>query len=128
MLYHKDVFFRKRFEQEALELLNDNYSMHLLTDLLFPKRRNHTINTHTLSCIIDDIKNGKRKKYSIYEVETDGTYANKVIKAVLRTAYDKYTDVSIVFTKDCVVTAWLNDRQDTHNTLDTERYYKYGRA
>lgn len=122
MLYHKFVYWKPNFNRDALRLLNDNYSIHLLENLLFSKRDNHSINTHKLSCIIRDIKDRSNttQRFFIYEVEEkDGV----VVKGALRTSYDDEYDVNIVFSKECVITAWLNRKNDTHNTLDKRRYY-----
>lgn len=121
MLYHKDVYWESYFDEKALSLVNDRYSEHLLECLLFAPNKQHAINTHTLNRIIDNIKN-KNIRYNIYEVETD-KFGN-VVKAVFRTSYNDKMDISIVFSCRCVVTAWLNDKRDTHNTLDNSRYFK----
>lgn len=124
MLYHKCVYWKPNFNRDALRMLNDNYSIHLLENLLFSKRDNHSINIHRLNCIIRDIKdiNNNTQQFYIYEVEEDDR-TGEVVKAVLRTRYNEKDDISIVFCKDCVITVWLNHHNDRHNTLDKRRYY-----
>lgn len=50
----------------------------------------------------------------------------KIIKVLYRTPYDKNTDLILVVAHDqtvnLVVTLWLNDKDDHHETLDLSRY------
>lgn len=62
-------------------------------------------------------------RFDVIEVET---LNGRVVKYVLRGAYDADNDIVVVamptggayFIKTC----WLNDKDDTHNTLDRSRY------
>ena len=79
-----------------------------------------------LDRIIDELMENKRNFY-LYEVET--TIHDEVFKAVIRTSYDLDRDISIVFNLSkknelIVKTAWLNDKRDTHTTLDKSKYYR----
>jgi acid phosphatase class B len=78
-----------------------------------------------LDRIIDELIDNKRC-YFLYEVETKGK--DDIVKCVLRTSYDLDRDISIVFAtskdnKYAVKTAWLNKKNDRHNTLDKSKYY-----
>ena len=79
-----------------------------------------------LDRIIDELIDNKRC-YFLYEVETQAK--DEIVKCVLRTGYDLDRDISIVFAiskdgKNIVKTAWLNKKNDKHNTLDKSKYYK----
>lgn len=53
------------------------------------------------------------------------THEYEIRKFVVRTGYDKFNSISIVFgveKKPRIVTAWLNKINDTHKTLDPTRY------
>jgi hypothetical protein len=79
-----------------------------------------------LDRIIDELIDNKRC-YFLYEVETQAK--DEITKCVLRTGYDLDRDISIVFAtskdgKNIVKTAWLNNKRDTHTTLNKYKYYK----
>jgi acid phosphatase class B len=79
-----------------------------------------------LDRIIDELIDNKRC-YFLYEVETQAK--DEITKCVLRTSYDLDRDISIVFAtskdgKNIVKTAWLNDKNDRHFSLDKSKYYK----
>jgi len=62
----------------------------------------------------------------LFEVETDDY--DRVVKFVIRIPYnDRYDCVSVFRTTDdssklLMVTAWLNDKDDKHYTLDKTKY------
>ena len=79
-----------------------------------------------LDRIIDELIDNKRR-YFLYEIETRGK--DDIVKCVVRTNYNLDRDISIVFAiskdgKNIVKTAWLNDKKDTHVTLNKYKYYK----
>lgn len=59
-----------------------------------------------------------------FEVEVDVTAPNKffVTKYVVRIPYDTYRDISVSIRGNKVITAWLNDIEDIHHTLDLSKY------
>lgn len=123
-LYHKKVFWCADFDLQARALFNKNYSLHLFEHLLYSTDK-HGMTMRELDRIIDELMEKKRNFY-LYEVAT--TMQNEVFKAVVRTSYDLDRDISIVFAiskdgKYIVKTAWLNNKNDTHNTLDKSKYY-----
>ena len=124
-LYHKKVFWNATFDSQAKALFNKNYSLHLFEHLLYSTDK-HGMTMRELDRIIDELMENKRC-YFLYEVET--VAKDKVSKCALRTSYDLYRDISIVFaiSKDdslIVKTAWLNRKDDRHGTLDKSKYYK----
>lgn len=124
-LYHKHVYWLKKFDTEARTLFNKNYSLHLFEHLLYSTDK-HGMTMRELDRIIDELMENKRN-YFLYEVEC--TIHNEVFKAALRTSYDLDRDISIVFAngkdgKLIVKTAWLNDKKDTHVTLNKSKYWR----
>ncbi len=123
-LYHKKVFWCADFDLQARALFNKNYSLHLFEHLLYSTDK-HGMTMRELDRIIDELIEKKRNFY-LYEVAT--TMQNEVFKAVVRTSYDLDRDISIVFgvskkNELIVKTAWLNRKNDRHNTLDKSKYY-----
>ena len=57
-----------------------------------------------------------------FEVEVDCN--NKVVKTVIRTPYDDTRDISIVIRYGYIVSGWLNDKNDSHVSLDKSKYEK----
>ena len=124
-LYHKKVWWDKSFDSQARTLFNKNYSLHLFEHLLYSTDK-HGMTMRELDRIIDELMENKRN-YFLYEVQTD--IHDNVYKCALRTSYDLDKDISIVFnlSKDgklIVKTAWLNNKDDRHTTLDKGKYYK----
>ena len=124
-LYHKHVYWLKKFDTEAKALFNKNYSLHLFEHLLYSTDK-HGMTMRELDRIIDELMANKRN-YFLYEAQTD--IHDSVYKIVIRTSYDLDRDISIVFASSkknelIVKTAWLNDKSDKHFTLDKSKYYK----
>lgn len=124
-LYHKHVYWLKDFDAQAKALFNKNYSLHLFEHLLYSTDK-HGMTMRELDRIIDELIDNKRC-FFLYEVETQAK--DDIVKCVLRTSYDLDRDISIVFAtskdgKNIVKTAWLNDKKDTHSTLDRRKYFK----
>lgn len=125
-LYHKKVFWYKSFDVLAKKLFNKNYSLHLFEHLLYSTDK-HGMTMRELDRIIDELIDNKRCYFLYYEVETQAK--DEITKCVLRTGYDLNRDISIVFAngKDgrlIVKTAWLNDKKDTHVTLNKSKYWR----
>lgn len=70
---------------------------------------------------MDKIKNGY-----VFEVEVDSI--GWLMKFVVRTDYNEKYDASIVFKPKngeiLAVTAWLNEKQDSHKSLKANQYCK----
>ncbi len=124
-LYHKHVYWHSSFDDLAKELFNKNYSLHLFEHLLY-STCNHGMTLRELDRIIDEIMANQRN-YFLYEVETQ--YKDVITKCVVRTSYDLDKDISIVFAiskdgKNIVKTAWLNNKDDRHFTLNKHKYWR----
>lgn len=125
-LYHKKVFWKKHFDKALCFLITSDtikVSSHI-------KGSTNTwcdhdkININKLIAIVYGCKNRLNKHY-LFEVETEydtETRFEKVTKAVIRTEYNYNKDIIIVLRENMIVTAWLNDKGDKHQTLDYKKY------
>ena len=120
MLYHKDVFWNKKFDVEAIELIKsvERTTRHL-QDRIDSGNANRAFNTSGVLKAVDNLKT--KKSISCFEVETDN---NKVVKCCVRTPYNAQKDICLVIRQGVVITAWLCNRNDTHKTLDRSKYAK----
>lgn len=123
MLYHKKVFWNKQFDIDARKIMEKEkytFSNHLLKNLRYSKAKRRQITEERLSQILYNIRD-RKQNYYLYEVEVKN---GNVVKAVVRTSYDKEDDISIVYRDKCIVTAWLNEKGDRHFTLDKKKYFQ----
>lgn len=122
-LYHKDVMWKPYFNRGALALITKDLkpSYHLLKHI--DKQNNkHEISLDMLSDIMTDLYYDGLPKYGeVIEVETTD---RTVTKALFRLPYDNNKDICIVVRYGIVVTCWLQDIMDLHNTLDIKKYSK----
>lgn len=59
----------------------------------------------------------------LIEVETDIINGKEVVtKALYRERTNSFNDVLMVVRGNRLITCWLNDRRDTHATLDKSKY------
>ena len=115
-LYHKAVFWEKRFNIEALEIMKSaerakHFSKHLINDRL-QKNYNRQFTTN-------DILNALQNHGYIFEVETKN---GKVVKSCARFNFSNNRDLIIVCRENIIVTAWTCCKNDKHNTLDISKY------
>ena len=123
MLYHKKVYWDKQFNIDARKIMEKEkytFSNHLLKNLRYSKAKRRQITEERLSQILYNIRD-RKQNYYLYEVEVEN---GNVVKAVVRTSYDKEDDISIVYRNECIVTAWLNEKSDRHFTLDKKKYFQ----
>lgn len=126
-LYHSEVYFEDWFKDVAVDLFNTNYSKHLRDHFVYDNHKKcYGMTKGRLTAIINQLIKGERDFY-LYEVEIQEP--KFMVKAVVRASYDEDYDVSIVFAfyenrGEIVKTAWLNEKTDTHTTLDASKYYK----
>lgn len=123
MLYHKKVYWDKQFDIDARKIMEKEkytFSNHLLKNLRYSKAKRRQITEERLSQILYNIRD-RKQNYYLYEVEVKN---GNVVKACIRTSYDKENDISIVYRDKCIVTAWLNEKLDRHFTLDKKKYFQ----
>lgn len=115
-LYHKTIFWEKRFNVEALEIMKSaerakKFSKHLINDRLQKdKNRQFTI---------EDILTALSNHGYIFEVETKN---GKVTKACTRFNFTDNKDLIVVCRESIIITAWTCRKHDIHNTLDISKY------
>lgn len=115
-LYHKAVFWEKRFNVEALEIMKSaerakKFSKHLINDRLQKdKNRQFTL---------EDILTVLNNHGYIFEVETKN---GKVTKTCTRFNFTDNEDLIVVCREGIIITAWTCRKHDIHNTLDTSKY------
>lgn len=117
-LYHKDVYFPDYSIFEVENMIGCRFSRHFKHYLYSPDKK------HNISVLgIVSAVNRVSLEGELFELElTDG----KVTKAVFRVPYDDENDISIVFRNRTIITAWLNQKTDTHTTLDRYKYTERG--
>jgi hypothetical protein len=109
-LYHKDVFLPKISLSD--KMVKVNYTHHAI-DAAYNDRYEEIILPNALNFA----------KSEIIEVEIKN---KKIVKIVARFDYNNNYDLVIVIIPQgkIIKTVWLNDKNDTHLTLDTSKYNK----
>ena len=122
-LYHRQTSkWLEHFDKESLELIKsaNELSKHLWQHIDEHKcDKKHCIDLQKLYIIINELKS--YENVEPFEVETE---KGEVTKCVVRTKYNDTQDIIIVFRKGIVVTAYLNDSNDKHLTLNSKNYGK----
>lgn len=128
-LYHKRIFWKQRFDKALIYLVHNDTPLYV---------SQHIINTKNEWCDHDKIDIGRlinivyrcrnrTQKHYLFEVETEyntETKYEKITKAVIRTEYDDNKDIVIVLRDNRIITAWLNNKTDRHQTLDYKKYVR----
>lgn len=124
MLYHRKVYYPSELDTYCNNILKRNvpikFSKHFENRVVNAKDKSRMINYNYLFKKIR-----KTKKIKPFEVKTNefGT----VTKFCFRISYNKKKDVIVVMSCkedcNCLVTAWLNNKEDNHETLDFRKYY-----
>lgn len=126
-LYHKEVFWKKYFDREALKLADkitaDELSYHIEKEHMKNPDKKHPYDFNGLLKAIERIRSNENA-YLFEVAENNGI----ILKAVWRVSYDDKNDISVVIRRDknriFIVTAWVNDKGDIHKTLDKNNYCK----
>lgn len=119
-LYHKSVFWNKRFDIESIELIKSaerakHFSKHFINDRLNSGLHNRDFTTD------DIIQALKQTNGYIFEVETKNGI---VTKACIRLNFTIKKDICIVCRHNLIVTAWTCYKDDKHKTLNISKYEK----
>ena len=128
-LYHKKVYWKKWFDKAVKYLINNKEDITVSRHFKVDNRErgwcgHNEITLDDLLDIIVDYSNMNRQGY-LFEVETEydtKTKYEEITKAVFRTEYDNDRDIVIVVRKNFIVTAWLQNKDDKHSTLDSRKY------
>lgn len=102
-------------------------SQHMEEHLVNPNFK-HNIEYRELLDCVNSLKQSPVKPFELEVVIDDNptgknnnkTYA--ITKWVVRMPYDEDQDISIAVRGNVIVTAWLNNKDDTHYTLDLSQY------
>ena len=114
-LYHREVFFPKgKLDAIQGRTLKLKYSLHALQAAVSDR---YGIVQIPKSIVFDEA--------GVFELELTGLH---VTKFVVRLPYSATHDLALVIIPDgtdfFVKTVWLNDRNDSHRTLDRSKYAK----
>lgn len=137
-LFHSEVFMPKNLIELVRKINkrvdNVRFSYHLKSQSRDNEDKKHAMNLGTLDNVI---KSSKNEEINPFEIELFHAEEHRwrVTKYVFRHSYDETRDVVIVLAptidggkcdwKNVVVkTAWLNNKDDVHATLDEKRYAK----
>ena len=119
MLFHKSIYWIPQFDIQSKQLLLSvkRLSNHLYDHIENSNKPRYDISIERLYNIVQGLC---RQDIHPFEVEVDCN--NKVVKTVIRTPYDNTRDISIVVRDGFIVSAWLNDKNDNHISLDRSKY------
>ena len=120
-LYHKDVYM----SDDMIKQSPNHYCGKLEeTQHFFNRNRGllekYVVDEDKFQDAIDEIRHDKPTPFEV-ETTDDG---KTVTKCCIRTNYDEYRDISIVFRDNKIITFWFNGVNDTHFTLDRSKYCK----
>ena len=119
MLFHKSIYWIPQFDIQSKQLLLSvkRLSNHLYDHIENSNKPRYDISIERLYNIVQGLC---RQDIHPFEVEVDCN--NKVVKTVIRTPYDDNRDISIVVRYGYIVSAWLNNKDDNHVSLDKSKY------
>lgn len=125
-LLHTEVWMTENHKTVAKGLQKKlnvaTFSQHLF-DHLSNKDHKHDYTRQDIENVVKRIVNNPIDPFELEVTENDwGIY--HITKYCVRTILNKDYDISIVVgSKNNIVTAWINEESDTHNTLDIHKYY-----
>ena len=145
VLFHKDVYMTAGFKTELTakvrRLNRFVYSDHLISNIENARRHNRWNHLYTLNDIEETLKTLSVADIEVFEVEVtkdSETYSNDrwhTSKVVVRFMSVSGVDLVVVLRPTqqeenqapnwcvaTVVTAWFNNADDNHATLDTQKY------
>lgn len=124
LLLHEEVYMPTEVIKTALLLqksIKNQYSRHLLMDRLANTDYKHNYTDEDLQKAIERLRENPIKPFEVGL----NKYGGKLYldKQCVRLSYDNFVDICIVVSGNgIVITAWLNDKMDTHKTLNKWRY------
>lgn len=126
-LYHKHCYWKKRYDR-ALSYLVTDY-MRVSSHIKYNTNKwcgHDKVWINRLLAIVYGCAN-RTKPHLLFEVECEydtETRYDEITKAVIRAEWNEIKDVTVVIRKGIIVTAWLQDKDDKHHTLDDSKYFK----
>ena len=120
-LYHRTVFWKNNFDSDSARLIKtvNRLSRHLQDYLEHSKEESRSFDLDGIMGTIEYLK--RMDSVESFEVETENGF---LTKCVVRVSYNERKDICIVFRRGIAITAWLCNKDDNHNTLDTSKYDK----
>ena len=115
--YHKKVYFPLSDNEKLvnftkkLNSLNWQYSKHCLENLKY-----RVINMQSLLAHIKELILNKNDIFEYYK-END-----TIIKACFRIKWNEFDFILVLSDKKCIVTIYINSKNDNHDTLKKEIY------
>ena len=121
-LYHRKIKWYGYFDKQSFEIIKNvqEISCHAYNHIIDKRQKRYNIDLGKMWDIIEDITLENCKPF---EVEYDEN-SKQVTKCVIRLSYDFKRDIAIVFREGVIITCWLNNKDDLHDTLDESKYEK----
>jgi len=122
-LYHRKIKWLDYLDRQSFEIIKNvkEISCHAYNHIIDKKQKRYNIDLGKMWDIIEDITLENCKPFEA-EVNVD---LAQVTKCVIRLSYDFKRDISIVFRDGVVITCWVNNKDDLHNTLDVSKYENF---
>lgn len=126
-LLHKDIFMPQQVKDATKNmqksLVANSFSSHLY-DHLLNKDRKHNYTEEDINKAVEKMTKNPIEPFEVKLVEANWGKL-RIVKYCVRMNLNDTTDIVIVIgNKQNVVTAWLNNKNDTHRTLDRNKYYR----
>ena len=118
-LYHREISWNNDFDFESAKMIKSakRISKHLQDYLDNDNSFRRKFDLDGIMGTIEYLKT--MDKVEAFEVETENGF---LTKCVVRVSYNFRKDICIVFREGLVVTAWLCNKDDEHQTLDKSKY------
>lgn len=125
-LYHKDKFMYKEDIESCLKMqrnLNQyQISLHLLNHIKKDNKRRYNYCSNDIYNAIGRLIDNPVEPFELERRYDDYGFCH-IEKYCVRIPLNKYYDISIVIKYNgYIITAWLNNKDDVHSTLDLSRY------
>lgn len=128
-LYHSEVFMPQNLVNQSLIMMKRarvaRFSAHVI-DWIRGFNSESTLrqykHRYTETALRNALENISLNRPNPFEVGVENGY---VVKYAVRVSLDADNDISVIIGANGVVrTAWINSKEDTHKTLNTEKYCK----
>ena len=126
-LYHKDIYLPQDLIDQSIRqqqnTLNFAFTKHLIERIECKDRSHNSVTAEKVWNVLSKLK---ENPIVPFEVETENCNGKeKVTKYVIRDKCNLFEDISIVIRENKVITAYINESNDEHFTLDTSKYSKF---
>lgn len=120
-LYHRNVYWKQDFDKQSAQVIKmvNRLSHHVWEYIDYSDSEKRNFSARDIYNVIDKLK--KMDNVKSFEVKTDG---HKVIKCCVRVNFNDKKDICVVCGFGKVITVWLCNKNDKHDTLDKRKYEK----